>query len=71
MTPCMVKPEEPNKIRIIPLRFKDQQSADTVRKQLTDLGIKIGIILQPSFSSTKIGKRNKSKEEKPALINQK
>ena len=47
----LIKPEEPNKIRIIPLPFKDQQSADNVRNQLKDLGNKIKIILQPALKS--------------------
>ena len=66
----LINPEEPNKIRIFPLPFKDQQSADNVHKQLKDLGNKVRLILQPVFSSPKIGDKIKLKEEKPALINQ-
>ena len=40
-------------VRII-LPFKDQRSADTVRRQLSDLGKKINSDLRPLFTSKKI-----------------
>ena len=44
---------------LITLPFKDQKSADSVRKQLNDLGKKIDHVIQPVFTSKKISK-NKS-----------
>ena len=38
----------------ITLPFKDQKSADGVRKQLKDLGKKIGTEIQPVYTSAKI-----------------
>ncbi|KAL9988142.1 hypothetical protein ACROYT_G002550 [Oculina patagonica] len=52
--------EEP--IRI-PIPFKDQTSADNTRKQLQSLGSKIGVRLQPVFTSRKIGDLLKLREE--------
>ena len=56
-------------VRII-LPFKDQRSADTVRRQLSDLGKKINSDLHPVFTSTKIADEIKVAEDKPPLINQ-
>ena len=53
----------------ITLPFKDHNSADAVRKQLNDLGKKIGIELQPVYTSAKICDKLKLQEEKPALVN--
>jgi len=54
------------------LPFKDQRSADTVRRQLSDLGKKINSNLCPVFTSTcnKIADEIKVAEAKPPLINQ-
>ncbi|XP_078350920.1 uncharacterized protein LOC144635715 [Oculina patagonica] len=60
---------ETNKPVRITLPFKDQKSADAVRKQLKDLGKKIGTELQPVYTSAKIGDKLKLQEEKPALVN--
>ncbi len=60
---------ETNRPVRITLPFKDQKSADAVRKQLKDLGEKIGTELQPVYSSAKIGDKLKLQEEKPALVN--
>ena len=54
----------------IVLPFKDQKSADIVRRQLRDLSIKIGKTLQPVFISRKIENDVKIQEKKPPLINQ-
>ena len=43
---------------LIVLRFKGQSSADAVRKQLKDLGKKIGTNLQPVHTSPKIGDKS-------------
>ena len=56
-------------VRII-LPFKDQKSADTVRRQLSDLGKKINSDLRPVFTSKKIADEIKVAEAKPPLINQ-
>ena len=52
------------------LPFKDQKSADVVRRQLGDLGTKINQQLQPVFTSKKIADHLRVTEEKPPLINQ-
>ena len=58
-----------NPVRIT-LPFKDQKSADVVRRRLGDLGTKINQQLQPVFTSKKIADHLKVTEEKPLLINQ-
>jgi len=55
--------------RII-LPSKDQRSADTVRRQLSNLGKKINSDLRPVFTSKKIADEIKEAEAKPPLINQ-
>ena len=52
------------------LPFKDQRSADVVRRQLSDLGKKINSDLRPVFTSKKIADDSKVAEAKPLLINQ-
>ncbi|KAL9982774.1 hypothetical protein ACROYT_G004877 [Oculina patagonica] len=66
---CQGADRETNRPVRITLPFKDQKSADAVRKQLKDLGEKIGTELQPVYSSAKIGDKLKLQEEKPALVN--
>ena len=56
-------------IRII-MPFKDQRSADIVRRQVSDLGKKINSDLYPVFTSRKIADDIKVAEAKPPLINQ-
>ena len=51
-------------VRII-LHFKDQRSADVVRRQLSDLGKKINSDLRPVFTSKKIADEIKIAEAKP------
>ena len=53
----------------ISLPFKDQKSADAVRKQLKDFSKKIETELQPVYTSPKIDDKFKLQEEKPALVN--
>ena len=55
-------------VRIV-LPFKEQKSANSVRKQLKDLGKLLNIDLSPVFVSRKVGEDLKHKEIKPALIN--
>ena len=47
--------------------FKDQRSADTVRKQMTDLGSKIGIYLKTVFTSKKLEMALNHREKKPTV----
>ena len=54
-------------VRIV-LPLKEQKSADSVRKQLNDLGKLLNIDLRPVFISRKVGEDLKHKEIKPALI---
>ena len=49
----------------ITLPFKDQKSADVVRRRLGDLGTKTNQQLQPVFTSKKIADHLKVTEEKP------
>ena len=56
-------------IRII-IPYKDQRSADVVRKQLRNLGRKIDLELQPIFTSKKILDDLRVTELKPPLVNQ-
>lgn len=53
----------------ITLPFKDQESADTARKQLKDICRKIGTDLQTVFTCRKIGDKHKMQENKPILVN--
>ena len=52
------------------LPFKDQKSADAVKRQLSDLSNKIGHTLQPVFKSRKIREDLKMCEPKPPIISQ-
>ena len=52
------------------LPFKDQRSADIVRRQLSDLGKKINSDKRPVFTRKKIADDIRVAEAKPPLINQ-
>ena len=65
--PPVVPVEQP--VRIL-LPFKDQKSADVLRKQLNNLSNRIGTPLQPIYTSRKLGDALGVKEQKPSLINQ-
>ena len=54
----------------IVLPYKDQKSADLVRKQLIYLGIKIGHRMQPVLKSRKIENVMCSRESKPVAVDQ-
>ena len=56
-------------IRII-LPFKDQKSANSVRRQLADLSRKINTEISPVYTSRKIKNEIRVKEDKPPLVNQ-
>ena len=60
---------ENDTIRVV-LQFKDQISADIVRKQLKDSSLKIHTIIQPVFVSRKIEQELNVKETKPPIVNQ-
>ena len=53
----------------IVLPFKDQRSAYSARRQLGELGRKIGIDIRPVYTSRKIRHEIKPKEKKPPIIN--
>ena len=56
-------------IRVI-IPFKDQVSANVVKKRLTDLHSKMESTIQPVFISTKLNADLKLREDKPAIVNQ-
>ena len=55
---------------MIAIPFKDQRSSDGTRKQLQSLSSKIGVRLQPVFTSQKNGGVLKTTEPKPKIISQ-
>ena len=59
-----------NAVHRVVLPFKDQKSADAVRKQLSDLSNKIDHTLQPVFKSRKICEDLGMCEPKPPIISQ-
>ena len=59
-----------NNIIRINLPFRDQVSANSVRRQLRDLSNKIGLPLQPVFISKKLEQDLKPREAKPLIVNQ-
>ena len=58
---------EGNIVRVI-LPFKDQRSADFVRKQLKALGNNIGNPIQTVFTSPKIGEKLRIQDRKPPVV---
>ena len=54
-----------NPVRVV-LPFKDQESADRVRRQLRDLSRKINHEVQPIFTSGKLAQELKVLEVKPS-----
>jgi len=61
--------ETDDTIRVI-LPFKDQILADSVRKKLKDLSLKIHTTIQPVFVSRKTERELNVKETKPPIVNQ-
>ena len=59
----------PAPIRVV-IPFKDQVSANIVKKRLTDLRLKIKTTIQPVFISRKLNEDLKFREVKPAIVNQ-
>ena len=54
----------------ISLPFKDQISANAVRRQMKDLSHKIGTVVEPIFVSKKLEQGLNPKEIKPPIVNQ-
>ena len=54
----------------VSIPFKDQVSANMVKKQMRDLSSKIGIDVQPIYTSKKLEQDLKLKEIKPRIVNQ-
>ena len=56
-------------VRIV-MPYKDQKSANVVRKQLADLSRKISVDISPVYTSRKIKDEIKVREDKPPLVSQ-
>ena len=56
-------------VRIV-LPYKDQKSANVVRKQLADLSRKINVDISPVYTSKKIKNEIRVREDKPPLVSQ-
>lgn len=63
------KKEDSNVVRVS-LLFKDHPSANAVKRQMRDLGHKIGSTLQPVFISRRLEQDLKPREIKPPIVNQ-
>ena len=63
-------PKEPRAIVCVVIPFKDQESANYVKKELKNLSIKVQTTVQPVFVSRKIGQDLKVRETKPQIVNQ-
>ncbi|XP_044170197.1 uncharacterized protein LOC122954252 [Acropora millepora] len=61
-------PQETDDTNRVVLPFKDQVSADIVKKQLKDLSLKVHTTIQPVFLSRKIEQELNVKETKPAIV---
>jgi len=61
--------EKPNIVRVV-LPFKDQLSADIVKKQLKDLSLKTHTTVFPVFVSHKIEQELQVQEPKPQIVDQ-
>ena len=66
---CKSPSESESQVFRILLPYKDQKSADTVRRQLLQLSAKIHQHIQPVFTSKKIGDSLGVRERKPAIVN--
>ena len=54
---------------MVPLPFKDQRSANSVKKQMQILSANIGVQIKPIFQTKKIGQILALKEKKPPIVN--
>ena len=58
---------DPSVYTVLP--FKDQRSADRVRKDIYSLGTKIDVNVKPVFTSRKLSQTLSAKENKPPIVN--
>jgi len=63
-------PNDPRSIVRVAIRFKDQESANYVKKELKNLSIKVQTTVQPVFVRRKIAQDLKIRETKPQIVNQ-
>ena len=54
---------------VIPLPFKEQKSANSVKREMQNLSAKIGVQIKPVFQSKKISQVLSPKEKKPPIVN--
>ena len=54
---------------MVPLPFKDQKSANSVKREMQNLSAKIGVQIKPAFQSKKISQVLSPKEKKPPIVN--
>ena len=54
---------------MVPLPFKDQQSANSVKKKMQILSANIGVQIKLVFQTKKIGQILALKEKKPLIVN--
>ena len=54
---------------VVPLPFKDQKSANSVKREMQNLSAKIGVQIKPVFQSKKISQVLSPKEKKPPIVN--
>ena len=52
---------------VIPLPFKEQKSANSVKREMQNLRAKVGVQIKPVFQSKKISQVLSPKEKKPRL----
>ena len=56
-------------IIVVPLPFKNQKSANSVKGEMQNLSAKIGVQIKPVFQSKKISQVLSAKEKKPPIVN--
>jgi len=61
--------KEDSSVVRVTLSFKDETSANEVKRQMCDLSHKIGTTLQPAFTSRKLEQDLKPREIKPLIVN--
>ena len=54
---------------MVPLPFKDQRSANSVKKQMQILSANIGVQIKPVFQTKNTGQIRALKEKKPPIVN--
>ena len=53
---------------VVPLPFKDQQAANSAKREMQNLSAKIGLQIKPVFQSKKISQVLAPKEKKPSIV---